>query len=70
MTLCENKLIDVMTCSNVVSLLELASFYYASTLRQACINFISNNYDIVSKTMEFEDLPPDTKEEVKRLKAL
>jgi len=69
-TLCENKLIDVMTCSNVVSLLELASFYYASTLRQACINFISNNYDIVSKTMEFEDLPPDTKEEVKRLKAL
>lgn len=67
---CENKLIDIMDCNNVVPLLELASFYFASTLRSACVNFISNNYDIVSKTMEFDDLPSETKDEIKRLKAL
>jgi hypothetical protein len=67
---CENKLIDIMDCNNVVPLLELASFYFASTLRLACVNFISNNYDIVSKSMDFEDLPADTKDEIKKLKAL
>jgi N-acetylneuraminic acid mutarotase len=68
--MCENKLIDIMECSNVVALLELASFYFASTLKLACVNFISNHYDIVSKTMEFEELPAETKDEIKRLKAL
>lgn len=68
--MCENKLIDVMECNNVVSLLELASFYFAVTLRVACVNYISNNYDIVARTSEFEELSPDTQEEIRRLKAL
>jgi len=68
--LCENKLIDTLDCSNVISLLELATFYFATTLRSACVNYISNNYDALSKSMDFDELPSETKDEIKRLKAL
>ncbi len=70
MALCENRLIDGLEISNAVGLLELASFYFAAALRSASVNFICNHFEIISRSAEFEELPADTKEEIKRLKAL
>ena len=58
-----------MDCWNVVALLELAAYYFAVTLRTACVNFISNNYDAVAQLGELDDLPADVRHEIARLKA-
>lgn len=67
--LCENRLIETLDKRNVLDLLELATSYFAAHLRRACVNFISNHFDSLADSLDFDSLPMELKEEIMRLKS-
>ena len=65
---CEKALVAVIDVDNAATLLLLADLYQGSYLLENCKKFIKLNWNAVSETEDFQNIPPDVIRSIKSVK--